>query len=365
MKQTKWIQFGDLHLDAPMRSLRPETAAARRKAARGLLNEIIRYAEQTGACAILCTGDLFDSQTPYRDTVEAAAQAFAGTALPVFLTPGNHDFYTGASPYCQAEWSGNVHIFKSETPETATLGGVSVTGTAFCSDQPGLHPLRLLTTGSCAGGVFAGHGEPFVQDSAYAAYPQGEIAASGLAYLALGHIHQPDARMAGRTLVVQNGSVEGRGLDETGERGFYEVTLGGDVPVWKLIPSSGSRVVRMAVPDVPGDTPSLAAAVLAQCETAPERTILRLTAGAADPEALLSVLGRRFLDVRLTAPERPAAVPAVQSPLMRLFCARAKAAMDAAKTAEARQIAETALRFGLAAMENREEPHGACGTERF
>ena len=91
----------------------------------------------------------------------------------------------------------------------------------------------------------------------------------------------------------------------------------------------------------------------------------RLTAEAADPEALLAALSRRFLDVRLTAPVKPATLPAERSPLMQLFCARAEAAIAAAKTAEDRQIAETALRFGLAAMENREDPHGACGTGRF
>lgn len=348
----KWIQFGDLHLDAPFRTLKPSAAAVRRRAARALLREIVQHAETVGADAILCTGDLFDSQTPYRDTVEAAAQAFAATALPVFIAPGNHDFYAAASPYHAAEWSENVHIFTSETPETVTIGAVTVTGVAFCSDQPALRPLN----GWHGDGVFLGHGDPFVNDSLYAAYPQAEIAASGLTYLALGHMHQPDVQRCGQTLVVQNGSVEGRGFDEIGSRGFFEVTWERGEPVWRMIPSSGCRAMQLTLEGGPHGTDAILAALRERCEVPPERTLLRLTVAAKEPAGLAEALDEAFLSVRLTLPTQEPERPTVRSPLMQLYEERADAATAAATTDADRRRVELARRFGLAAMENREQP---------
>lgn len=357
----KIIQFGDLHLDAPMERLRPEKAAARRMAARELLREIVGYAENAGAKLLLCTGDLFDSQTPYRDTVEFVTGVFAGTALPVFISPGNHDFYARSSPYAAAEWSENVHIFRSETPETVfcEAAGCTVTGFAYLSDRPALRPLhgwRAAADGVPA--AFAGHGETGVSASEYAAFPQEDIAASGLCYLALGHIHKPGAVMAGQTLVVENGSVEGRGYDECGERGFYEVTLGGgSAPESRLIPSSGSRAVRLTVTDVPGDAGALCEAVFARCPFPPERTMLRLEAPAGEAAALTERLAGLFLDVKLAARRsESASEPGPQTPLVQMFAKRAAAARAAAKTEREALAADYALRFGLAALENREQP---------
>lgn len=354
----KWIQFGDLHLDAPFRTLKPSAAAAHRRAARALLREIVHHAEAVGADAILCTGDLFDSQTPYRDTVEAVAQAFAETALPVFITPGNHDFYAAASPYCASEWSENVHIFTAETPETVTIGKVTVTGVAFCSDQPSLRPLN----GWHGDGVFLGHGDALVNDSVYAAYPQADIAASGLAYLALGHIHQPEVQRCGQTLVVQNGSVEGRGFDEIGPRGFFEVTWERGEPTWRMIPSSGCRAMQLTLEGGPHETAAILAVLRERCEVPPERTLLRLTVAAKDPTGLAEALDEAFLCVRLTLPPQEAERPTVRSPLMQLYEERAKAAMAAAATDADRRRMELACRFGMAAMENREQP--SLETER-
>ena len=41
-----------------------------------LLDEAVALAQSENAAMILCTGDLFDTPAPYRDTVEAAVAAF-------------------------------------------------------------------------------------------------------------------------------------------------------------------------------------------------------------------------------------------------------------------------------------------------
>ena len=52
-----------------------------------------------------------------------------------------------------------------------------------------------------------------------------QVAASGLQYLALGHLHTRGLFTAGETLCAWPGCAMGRGNDETGDRGVYLVTI--------------------------------------------------------------------------------------------------------------------------------------------
>jgi len=42
------------------------------------------------------------------------AKAFADVDLPVYLAPGNHDWYGPESLYRLANWSPNVHLFTQD-----------------------------------------------------------------------------------------------------------------------------------------------------------------------------------------------------------------------------------------------------------
>lgn len=60
-------------------------------------------------------------------------------------------------------------------------------------------------------------------------------------YLALGHIHRSYAKSLGsRGIARYSGCLEGRGFDETGEKGFYEVTVDenekGSIPSLRRFP---------------------------------------------------------------------------------------------------------------------------------
>lgn len=336
-----------------MERLRPDAAAAHRRNTRRLVDEIVAFANRARADAILCTGDLFDSVSPYRDTVESVCRSFAAAAMPVFITPGNHDPFLGASPYRTAAWSENVHIFSSETVETVELNGFSVSGFGFCSDQPALRPLEGVMTGT----VFVGHGDLLTPSSDYAAFPAEDLRDCGASYAAIGHVHKPEARMLGPLLTVQNGSVEGRGYDETGERGFWEVDLvPGTAPTALLIPSGGSRAVRLDLTDLPGDTPTLAAEIALRCGRYPERTMVRVEAYADDPQGLTEALAGRYLDVKLVCRTRETGNDTPETELTRMVAARAAEALAHAKNERETLIAQRALRFAAAALERREQP---------
>ncbi len=355
----KILQLGDLHLDAAYARLAPDRAGMRRKAARELLDEAVAIAQSENAAMILCTGDLFDTSAPYRDTVEAAVAAFRRADIPVFITPGNHDPYTRTSPYFAADWGENVHIFSAETPETVVLPALDceVTGVAFRSDRPALRPLADIAANPDKLSIFVGHGE-VAADSDYAAYPTADLLRAGFDLVALGHIHIPETVTVGKTLVVQNGSAEGHGYDEAGERGYSLITLSDTERTVRLIPSSGMRAVRLAADETLTETDDILRFVDAQCPH-PERTMVRLVCNAADPDALESALRNRFLDCKLVL--RTAAASgreAFSSPLLKLFAQKADAARRAAKTPEELALADLAARFGEAAMLGREQPSG-------
>ncbi len=361
----KLLQVGDLHLDAAYARLAPDRAGYRRKAARDLLDEIVAVAKAEGAAMILCTGDLFDTPTPYRDTAEAAVAAFGRTQLPVFLTPGNHDFFTRSSPYFAADWSENVHIFTAETPETIALPDLNceVSGVAFLSERPALRPLASLAATEGKLSIFVGHGE-VAADSDYAAFPTAEIARAGFDLVALGHIHKPEVTTVGKTLVVQNGSAEGHGYDEAGEHGYSLVTLSDAGHSVRLIPSSGMRAVRLELDEALTETDAILAAVLAQCPH-PERTMVRLVCSTAEPDRLEAALRAQFLDCKLVLRAESEHVrTAFSSPLLKLFAQKADAAQKAAKSPEEQAIAAMAAQFGEAAMLGREQPRTAISTPK-
>ncbi|MBD9281659.1 MAG: DNA repair exonuclease, partial [Clostridiales bacterium] len=216
------IHAADLHLDSPFESLDAEKASVRRSEQRALLERIAAEVNQRNADLLFLAGDLLDSGSAYAETGEALLAALGKVRVPVFIAPGNHDPLSAASPYRTERWPVNVHIFASraispvELPEqhcrvfgagfesayeSGLLGG-------FSAPQDGWVNVMVL------------HGDALNPNSPYNAVTKEQIAASGLRYLALGHIHQSSGLLrAGGTAYAWPGCTMGRGFDELGEKG--------------------------------------------------------------------------------------------------------------------------------------------------
>ena len=74
---------------------------------------------------------------------DAVAQALGEMAVPVFIAPGNHDFYGPQSPYARVNWPGNVHIFTTPDLESVELPDLNcvVHGCAFTAPRREDDPL--------------------------------------------------------------------------------------------------------------------------------------------------------------------------------------------------------------------------------
>lgn len=65
------------------------------------------------ADALFCGGDLYEHEYFRPDTAEFLKATFAELApIPVYIAPGNHDWYGPQSLYAQVDWSENVHVFR-------------------------------------------------------------------------------------------------------------------------------------------------------------------------------------------------------------------------------------------------------------
>ena len=228
----KVLHFGDLHLDAPFAWARPTTAALRRQNRRATLTRILELAEAEQVDAILSAGDLFEHDRISPDTVEFLRASFAGTDIPVYLAPGNHDWLSDASPYAVTDWSPNVRLFTEDRLTPVTLAdGLTLWGaahrapantdgffTGFHPDRGGVH-LALAHASERALLAQQGSGK-----LPYAPFDGDELKAAGVAHAFLGHFHVP--RDADR--YTYPGNPDPLEFGETGERGAVLAVVGPD-----------------------------------------------------------------------------------------------------------------------------------------
>lgn len=228
------LLFADLHLDAPFTWAGVEGAARRRRdALRTTLGRIADLARSVDVHAVLCAGDLFEQERCTPDTAAFLARTFESLRpRPIFLAPGNHDWYGPQSPYRRTAWSDNVHVFAESrlvpvevAPGLTLWGGAHVApaGTSnflegFRVDRSGVH-LALFHGSERT--TLAAEGS---SKSPHAPFEAADIRQAGLHHALLGHYHSPrDAPD-----YTYPGNPDPLSFGETGTRGAVIVTVHDD-----------------------------------------------------------------------------------------------------------------------------------------
>ena len=361
----KFIHAADFHLDSAFGALPARQAAARRRECRETLFRLADYVNREGIQLVLLAGDLFDSDSAFRETGEQLAQALGRMEARVFIAPGNHDCVTGNSPWQTVEWPENVTVFREDRMTAAEVPelGVTVHGAAFTAPE---QAAGLLTgfTAPADGKLHIGllHGELEPAEARYGPIRREEIAASGLAYLALGHIHKRTEPLTfGKTVCAWPGCLEGRGFDELGEKGFYQGTLSEDGTVDLAFVPFALRRYEILEVDVTGKDPRQAVEEALPAETEKDLYRILLTGetgeGGVDAAALREALAERFYALDIRDHTRMAAdiwARAGEDSLRGLFLRELRAKWDAAGSEEERETVTRAARFGLAALDHRD-----------
>lgn len=221
----KILHTADWHLDSPFSGRSPEQRGLLNRALRQIPEKIAELCKRECCDLVLLAGDIFDGEYT-RSGYEAVYSALEECAVPVFVSPGNHDPIGPGCVWQEERWPENVHIFRGGMESVAIPAlDCRVYGAAFQSMdcEPLLEGFQAQGQERFCIGVL--HGDATNANSPCNAMTAAQIRDSGLDYLALGHIHKTGMFHAGATVCAWPGCPMGRGFDETGERGVYITEL--------------------------------------------------------------------------------------------------------------------------------------------
>ena len=235
----RFVHTADLHLDSPLRSLAladPELAERVGAATRTALSRIVDLCLAEKAAALLIAGDLYDGgETSMKTAGFLAAELRRATAagVRVFLIRGNHD--AAARITRELVLPEGVHVFGARDVPVILEGAadgrdVAVHGVSFAEPRapesllprfapPVAGAVNVALLHSSLGGA-EGH-DP------YAPVGVAELAAAGVDFWALGHVHRRAVHRT-RPAIVMPGIPQGRDIGEAGATSVTLVDLAAD-----------------------------------------------------------------------------------------------------------------------------------------
>jgi DNA repair protein SbcD/Mre11 len=231
MKPVRFIHTSDIHLDTGFSGsgIPSRLGNKKREAIRSTFRRMMEDARLRAVDFILIAGDLFESERVTPDTIEFLKQQFEGSAIPIFIAPGNHDPCVKGSPYQEEVWPSNVHIFNAEEFQSVELHdlGVRITGFGFNRSFLEEHFFQRLPVlpADCINIVLA-HASDMSRvptgKSKHGPFVIEEITGKNIQYCALGHYHQQHSltNPIDETQIWYSGIPEGRGWDEEGNCGY-------------------------------------------------------------------------------------------------------------------------------------------------
>lgn len=242
MRSLKFLQLSDLHLDRDLTGgrfrLPYDKARLRSAERRDALSKAMDIAADEKVDIILIPGDFWEEDHLNPDTVPFVMDALEGVNAPVFIAPGNHDYYSPASHYNDGltltrynrKWPPNVHIFKEWEFEhilPPSLPGLSVSGMGYHSPSPVSQRMLASPTAVPAADIhialFHGSLDGRLPPKKKLTLPfnAGELLRQPFSYSAIGHYHNQISIQGdpGWIRGAYSGSACALRADESGEHG--------------------------------------------------------------------------------------------------------------------------------------------------
>ena len=220
------LHMADVHLGARHADL-GEQAAAQRERQFAAFTAAVDLAIAEKVDVVLIAGDLFDSNTQPKRSVERVAaevRRLVGATIRTVIIPGTHDVYDRSSLFRVhdvAALAGSgpdddlVTVLTPDRPSVHLAAcDVVVHGPVFATKRAPHSPLRDLKIGAGDGATWhvgMVHGSlsiPDRTDRDEVVFTREEIEATGLDYLALGHWHSAQKGKAGSTTWAYSGAPE-------------------------------------------------------------------------------------------------------------------------------------------------------------
>jgi len=253
LKEIKFLQTGDIHLESSFQGLgfSLEMARRRRNELREIFSRIIKIAEEENVDLLLITGDLFEHQYTTKSLLRFMQKKLLRIPnIKIFITPGNHDPALSDSYYRSFSWPKNVHIFLNEFWEQVVLPRLNLRIHGLGWNQweikrPLLRELKIKDDNLI--NLVMLHGDTFgcPGESTYLPISESDLRGCKADYVALGHIHQPHRIPAkGKIISHYAGSPEPLNFGEPGEHGVLLGTLSKSGLNLKFVPVSKRNFIQ-------------------------------------------------------------------------------------------------------------------------
>ena len=99
----KILHSADWHLCSPLQGRTPEQTQRLRRALLQIPGKIAALCRQEQCDMMLLAGDLFDGACT-KESLNAVRTALEEVGIPVFISPGNHDFCAANSLWLTEKW---------------------------------------------------------------------------------------------------------------------------------------------------------------------------------------------------------------------------------------------------------------------
>lgn len=212
----KIIHTSDIHLDSPLTSRLSQDKVKERR--RELLFGFVRLIEEAKALhagAMIISGDLFDNTKVTKRALDTALNAIENAPeINFFYIQGNHE--GDAISTTARALPENLKIFGNEWTYFH-MGDLTFAGrNTICEGM-----FDELSLSENRKNIVILHGELRDRCAAPETIGLKDAAGKNIDYLALGHYHSYSAEaIDGRGVAVYCGVPEGRGFDETGDKGY-------------------------------------------------------------------------------------------------------------------------------------------------
>ena len=220
----KIIHTSDIHLDSPLTSrLTQDKVRERRRELLSGFGRLVEEAKALGVEAIIIAGDLFDDSRISRRALDTALSIIdEAKEITFFYLQGNHEgdaLLTSARAMPE-----NLKTF-GEDWTYYQIGDVTFVGRNEIKENM----FSTLSLEKERKNILILHGE--LRDRS--AYPDAigirEAVGKNIDYMALGHYHSYSVEaIDDRGAAIYSGTPEGRGFDETGDKGYVLLSTSSD-----------------------------------------------------------------------------------------------------------------------------------------
>ena len=238
----RFLHLADVHLGSKMESRLPSAKAAeRRRELLSAFSSAVDYARGCGIDAIVISGDLFDSDRPFKKDKEFFFGIVGSNPdVTFYYLRGNHDIKESFVGDKLENLKTFTDSWTSYRHGDAVITGIELTP----GNEDSLY--NTLTLNKSDKNIVMLHGD------AHDGAPVGadridlrRLKGKGIDYLALGHIHSHSlGRLDERGIYAYPGCLEGRGFDECGEKGFLAVDTD------ETDPSRAVRFIKSSIREI-------------------------------------------------------------------------------------------------------------------